>query len=71
MDREAVAHWAQQRFDADISFDDLKNRQRDEIRELLLDISRQHQQRANELIQDVRQRLERVVRQLRSGRNGR
>jgi preprotein translocase subunit SecA len=58
LDREQLAAWARARFDSDISFDDLKNRQREEVRELIVEYSRRQQQRANELIAQVRKRLE-------------
>ena len=39
-DREALAEWAHERFHVDLSIEDLKNKQRDEIRALLIDRSR-------------------------------
>ena len=40
VDREALVAWARQRFDVDLDVDDLKNRQRDEIRGLLVEHSK-------------------------------
>jgi preprotein translocase subunit SecA len=67
LDREALALWARQRFGADVSFDDLKSLQRNEIRDRLLEDSRRHQQRANELAHEVRQRLEAVFADVEAG----
>ena len=39
-EREELAHWAALRFGEELSLDDLKNKQRDEIRELLVEHSR-------------------------------
>ncbi len=39
-DREGLVAWARQRFDVDLDLEDLKNRQRDEIRALLIEQSR-------------------------------
>jgi preprotein translocase subunit SecA len=58
LDREALAHWAQQRFDSEISFDDLKNLPREETRARLIEYSRRDQRQANALINEVRQRLD-------------
>ncbi len=60
LDREGIASWARQRFEAEIGFDDLKNKQRDEIRVMLCELSRAHQQRAASVIQEARQRLDRL-----------
>jgi preprotein translocase subunit SecA len=40
-EREGLAQWAAQRFGVELSLDDLKNKQRDEIRALLVEHSRQ------------------------------
>lgn len=40
-DREALAQWAAQRFGVELSIDDLKNKQREEIREVLVEHSKQ------------------------------
>jgi preprotein translocase subunit SecA len=60
LDRDGLAAWAQQRFGASISFDDFKNLQRDEIRDVLFDLSRAQQVRANELVADAHQRIEKL-----------
>jgi len=39
-DREALAQWAHDRFQVDLSIEDLKNKQREEVRELLVEHSR-------------------------------
>lgn len=40
-EREELAHWAAQRFGVELSIEDLKNKQREEIREVLVDHSRE------------------------------
>ena len=43
IDREGLTQWASRRFKSEVSIDDLKNKQRDEIRELLVSKSRDSQ----------------------------
>ena len=40
-DRDGLAHWAAQRFHVDLSVEDLKNKQRDEVRDLLVERNRE------------------------------
>ena len=47
LDREALVKWAAERFDADIELDSFRSMQRDEIREMLLDLSLASQKRSN------------------------
>ena len=44
IDREGLVQWASRRFEAEVTMEDLKNKQRDEIRALLVDKSRESQQ---------------------------
>jgi preprotein translocase subunit SecA len=62
IDRELLVAWARQRFDVDLSLEDLKNKQRDEIREVLLRLSRASQQRAAEALDKVREKVEGLYR---------
>ena len=48
LDRTALVNWARDRFNADISEDDLKSKQRDEICEILIGHSKKSQVAANE-----------------------
>jgi preprotein translocase subunit SecA len=57
LDREALIAWAANRFHVDLSRDDLKNKQRDEVREILVHHSQQHQQHAAEVMQALRERI--------------
>ncbi len=41
-EREGLVDWAAQRFHVDLDLEDLKNRQRDEIRDLLVEHSRKY-----------------------------
>jgi preprotein translocase subunit SecA len=59
-DRDALVAWARQRFQVELNLDDLKSKQRDEIRALLVEHSRTNQQRANEALAEVRRRVEQL-----------
>ena len=48
MDREALVEWAAKRFDAEITVDDLTNRDGQQIHDLLLEHSQRHQQGAKQ-----------------------
>ena len=50
IDRNGLIDWARERFQAELSVDDLKNKQRDEIRSLLIHRSRENQQRADKTL---------------------
>lgn len=65
-DRESLVAWARSRFSAELDLDDLKNKQRDEIRGLLIDHSRAQQQRAEAAIQEVQRKVETLF----DGRDG-
>ncbi|MCC6491646.1 MAG: SEC-C domain-containing protein, partial [Pirellulales bacterium] len=60
--REELVEWARRRFGADLSLDDLKNKQRDEIRALLLVHSRQNNERATQLAAEARKRVDALFR---------
>ncbi|HEX4132189.1 MAG TPA: SEC-C metal-binding domain-containing protein [Pirellulales bacterium] len=52
-DREALAAWARERFNVELSVDDLRNLQRDEVRDLLLAKSRQLQEVAEQKLAEM------------------
>ncbi len=54
-DREMLVEWARRRFEVDLAPDDLKNKQREEIREVLLAHSRAHQQQHVAAVAEARQ----------------
>ena len=54
-DREKIVQWARDRFQVELDLEDLKNKQRDEIREVLLSASRQNQQAANKAVEAARE----------------
>jgi len=58
IDRSALVDWARERFGIELSLEDLKHKQRDEIRSLLLTHSRDTQQRAAEALGQVKQKVE-------------
>jgi preprotein translocase subunit SecA len=51
IDREGLVQWASRRFESEITIDDLKNKQREEIHEMLLDKSRSSQKQAQTAIE--------------------
>ncbi|MFO7905930.1 MAG: SEC-C metal-binding domain-containing protein [Pirellulaceae bacterium] len=58
IDRTALAHWACHRFNVDLSVDDLKHKQRDEIRALLLTHSRETQEQAEQTLGEVKAKVQ-------------
>ncbi|MCU0958534.1 MAG: SEC-C domain-containing protein [Pirellulaceae bacterium] len=57
IDRHALVDWARERFEAQLDLEDLKNKQRDEIRALLLAHSRDAQRRAADALVLVKEKL--------------
>ncbi len=53
IDREGLVQWASRRFHVDVTIEDLKNKQRDEIRALLVDKSRESQKIAESTIETL------------------
>ena len=56
--REELVEWAKHRFDVELSLDDLRNKQRDEIRQLLMEHSRKNNLRANEVAAEAQERVD-------------
>ncbi|MGI9429874.1 MAG: SEC-C metal-binding domain-containing protein, partial [Bythopirellula sp.] len=56
--REELVAWAKKRFGVELSLDDLRNKQRDEVRKMLLEYSRQNNLRANEVAAEAQKRVE-------------
>jgi preprotein translocase subunit SecA len=55
--REDLVEWAKRRFDAELTIDDLKNKQREEIRTLLVEHSRRNNERANQVAAEAERRV--------------
>ncbi|MCI0492293.1 MAG: preprotein translocase subunit SecA, partial [Planctomycetes bacterium] len=55
--REDLVEWANRRFDAALSLDDLKNKQRDEIYQLLVEHSQRQHERANQVAAEAHDRV--------------
>ncbi|MEM7786057.1 MAG: SEC-C metal-binding domain-containing protein, partial [Planctomycetota bacterium] len=62
LDREGLVQWASRRFESEISIDDLKNKQREEIRELLIGKSRGTQTKAQTAIESLHDQLTNISR---------
>ena len=58
--REDLVEWAKRRFDAELSVDDLKNKQREEIRELLVAHSQKNNEKAKQVAAEAQQRVEQL-----------
>jgi preprotein translocase subunit SecA len=56
--REDLVEWAKRRFGVEIELEDLRNKQREEIRQLLLQYSRQNNAKANELAAEAKDRVD-------------
>jgi len=59
-DREKLAAWARDRFGVELSVEDLKNKQRHEIRALLVGQSQQCSEQGRQVMQEARRRLDRL-----------
>ena len=59
-DREQLVSWARDRFQVDLELADLKNKQADEIRAVLVAKSKQQQQVAQSALAEVHERVERL-----------
>jgi len=76
-DREGLVGWAKDRFGVELAMDDLKNKQRHEIRALLMEQSRHARQQAQQKLQEAQQQLATALgqpgdgREPASGSNGR
>ena len=58
IDREGLVQWASRRFENELTIEDFKNMQREEIRELLVGESRNHQKRAQSVISSLQTKVE-------------
>ena len=58
--RSTTSDLQRERFDAELSVDDLKNKQREEIRSLLIAHSRASQKQANDALEDGREQVARI-----------
>jgi len=58
--REELVEWAKRRFGAEITLDDLKNKQREEIRTLLVEHSQKNNQKAEQVAAEAQERDEQL-----------
>ncbi|MGI6416899.1 MAG: SEC-C metal-binding domain-containing protein [Thermoguttaceae bacterium] len=56
-DREKLAVWAKDRFGAELSTDDLRNKQRHEIQAVLVEQSRLYAERARQMVEEAQRRV--------------
>ena len=59
-DREMLVNWARGRFDIDLQVSDLKNKQREEIRSMLVGHSREHREKAEQTIGEVHRKVDQL-----------
>lgn len=57
-DRESLAEWAKRRFHVSLSPEDLKNKQRDEIRDILVEKSREYFEEGLKMAQEADERVD-------------
>ncbi|MCA9203196.1 MAG: SEC-C domain-containing protein, partial [Planctomycetales bacterium] len=62
LDRDGLVAWARERFETELSVEDLKHKQREEVRELLVEHSRKHLDKANEKSATVRRKIDSLFR---------
>ncbi|MBN1591549.1 MAG: SEC-C domain-containing protein [Pirellulales bacterium] len=60
-DREKLVGWARDRFQVELSLDDLRNKQRDEIRALMIEQSRKDADSAQRVLNELNERLDEVL----------
>ena len=60
LDRDGLVEWASRRFGVELSADDLKSKQREEIRQLLVSYSKDTSRRASALAEEAQQRVEKL-----------
>ncbi len=58
LDREGIIEWARERFQAEITTETLRGKQRNEIRDILLQCSIENQQKVDELLRQVHQHVD-------------
>jgi len=58
LDRESLVAWASERFDTELSLDDFKSKQREEIREILVAASREHRKRADVALAETKKQVD-------------
>jgi preprotein translocase subunit SecA len=64
--REDLVEWAKRRFDAELTVDDLKNKQRDEVHALLVAHSKRNNERANQVAAEAQERVAQLFAEARS-----
>ncbi len=57
IDREGLVQWASRRFESELTMEDLKNKQRDEIRQLLVSKSLDHQKLAQTAMATLQEKM--------------
>ena len=60
-DRDKLVGWARDRFEVELDLDDLKNKQRDEIRDLLVGKSREHATQSGQITATLERHLDDMV----------
>lgn len=60
LEREQLVEWARRRFAAELDVEDLKNKQREEIRDVLVEHSRKNNALANQIAAEARSRVDKL-----------
>jgi preprotein translocase subunit SecA len=61
LDREGLVQWASRRFGTEISLDDLKNKQREDIRNFLYEKSLQSQSKASQAMEQLKRNIDQLA----------
>ncbi|MCH7728109.1 MAG: SEC-C domain-containing protein [Planctomycetes bacterium] len=61
IDREGLVSWAKDRFEVDLELEDLKNKQREDIRAVLIDHSRKHQEKSKQTLAVGNEKLQSLL----------
>ncbi len=60
LDREGLVEWANRRFHADLTLDDFKNKQGEEIAKLLIDHSEKANEKANAVVKEAQAKVDKL-----------
>jgi preprotein translocase subunit SecA len=71
LDRESLVAWAQERFGTGLALESLKSKQREEIRAVLVEHSRQAKEKVEAAVAEARQRLDKLFSGAEGGRTAR
>ncbi len=69
-DRELILEWVKQRYNIELSLDDLRNKQRQQVEEMLLDISRSELEKADKIMAEAKLQVKDFLAKFGKSRDG-